>query len=154
MHRFASIALLVISFGFGDDELRDLSSYDVIGPFDIFYGASNHKEVVRVTGQVREFLWDHWRQHKRGTVSAKYRFVDAAARLDYFVEPDSNGRWVIVEYELTIYPKAARFACGEFERVEPDRLHLPLVKIPESEARQPEQYLLHPVCSNENGRLW
>ena len=80
------------------------------------------------------------------------------ARLSYFVEPDRQGRWLIVE--VTDYPflpriGPKRFSCSKFERVEPDRLHLPLITIPNSEPRKPEAYFLHPVCSKgKSPKLW
>jgi hypothetical protein len=99
----------------------------------------------------------------RGTVVATHFFVEGSVRTSYFVEPDKHGRWLIVEYTDNPFPAkkrthtdpAQKFSCAEFERVEPDRLHLPLVGIPDLEPRQPEMYLLHPLCSKgKNAKLW
>jgi hypothetical protein len=107
--------------------------------------------------------WNHWRQHRRGTVVATLFFPDGSIRTSYFVEPDSHGSWVIVEYTDNPFPArkwpqrepTQKFSCAEFERVEPDRLHLPLVTIPDQEPRRPEAYLLHPICSKgKNAKLW
>ena len=143
----------------GADKSRDLSQYDVAGPYLIQYGTP---EADRLSGQMREFLWTHWRQHRRGTIVATHFYVDGSAKTSYFVESDKQGHWVIVEY--TDYPvrgrkqaalaSAQRFSCAEFERVEPDRLRLPLIPIPDLEPRQPEAYLLHPICrKGKNAKL-
>jgi len=144
----------------GADESRDLSQYEVAGPYMI---QSVRPEADRLSGQVREFLWTHWRQHRRGSVVATHFYVDGSSRTSYFVEPDNQGRWLIVEYTDNPFPPNKRihrepvhkFACAEFERVEPDPLHLPLVPIPDQEPRQPEAYLLHPICSKgKDAKLW
>lgn len=138
------------------EQPRDLSRYDVAA-YKISYGQPT-AEYDRLEGQLREFLWTHWRQHRLGTVIATHQWVEGFVRTSYFVEPDKQGRWVIVEY--TDYPyspqfRGTRFSCADFERVEPDRLHLPLVTIPNTELRQAEMYLLHPICSKgKNAKLW
>lgn len=144
----------------GADESRDLSQYEVAGPYLIQYVTP---EADHLSGQLREFLWTHWRQHRRGTVVETLFFPDGSARTSYFVEPDKHGRWVIVEYtenpfqarKRTHTEAAQKFSCAEFERVELDRLHLPLVPIPDHEPRRPEAYLLHPICSKgKDAKLW
>lgn len=139
------------------DPPRDLSHYDVAGPYKLDYGQPR-AEHEHLKGQIREFLWTHWRQHRRATVVATYQFIEGIVRLSYYVEPDKKGRWVIVEYTDYPYRPRARgltFSCAEFERVEPDGLHLPVVVISDTELRLPEQYLLHPICSKgKNTKLW
>jgi len=155
-------------------EARDLSQYDVIGPFTIDYVRS-FRETEPMDAQVRDFLWSHWRQHRRGTVFVIRRYVDGAFRLSYFIEPDQRGDWAIVQYTedsflplrankgiaaqglgvVQLYmPRSQMFSCTQFERVEPDRPRLPLIRIPESETRKAERYLLHPTCSKEDENLW
>ena len=138
------------------DRQRNLSKYDEIGPFQISVGTPAH-ESERLEGQVREFLWTHWLGHKRGTVVITHQFVEGIIKASYFVEPDRNGRWEIVEYLDQPYTqfRTKKFSCSRFERVEPDRFHLPLVVVPDFEPRRPEAYLLHPVCSKgKNPELW
>ena len=143
----------------GAEDSRDLSQYEVAGPYTI---QSSTPAADHLSGQLREFLWTHWRQHRRGTVVATHSYVDGSARTSYFVEPDKAGRWLIVEYTDWPFPAkkqrtlpTKRFSCAEFERVEPDPLHLPLVPIPDLEQRQPEMYLLHPICTKgKNAKLW
>ncbi len=151
------VALATSSQTFAHHQPRDLAQYEVAGPYQI-QSLSLTPEAERLDGQVRDFLWIHWRQHRRGTVVATHQYVDATIRTSYFVEPDQHGRWLIVKY--TDYPSQPRirtqkFSCSDFERVEPDRLHLPLRVIPDSELRQPEAYLLHPLCrKGKPARLW
>jgi len=139
------------------DPPRDLSQYDVAGPYEISYGQPS-AEYERLRGQLREFLWTHWRQHRHGTVVATHQYVEGIIRTSYFVETDKRSRWVIVEYtDYPYLPKARgeRFSCAEFERVEPDLLRRPLVAIPHTESRKPEMYLLHPICGKgKNTKLW
>ena len=155
MRTVLAVTLSVCLYTFADD--RNLSQYDAIGPFTI-QSVSSNREADRLNGQVREFLWTHWRQHQRGTVAATYQFVDGTARLSFFIEPDKQGQWVIVERQDNPFSpkvKAKVFACAAFERVEPDRLRQPLIVIPDTAPRQPEQYLLHPLCSNgRDAKLW
>jgi hypothetical protein len=150
------VVLIVGSESFAHNHLRDLAQYEVAGPYQIL-AFSLTPEAANLDGQVREFLWTHWRQHRRGTVVATHQYVDAMVKTSYYIEPDQHRRWLIVEY--TDYPytqiRTREFSCSEFERVEPDRLHLPLRVIPDSEPRKPEDYLLHPVCSKgKTAKLW
>ena len=156
--QFVVVAYLLIASlpTLAAEQPRDLSHYDVAGPYEISYGQPT-AGYEHLEGQLREFLWTHWRNHRRGTAVATHQFVEGFVRTSYFVEPDKQGRWQIVEY--TNYPyshqRGSTFSCTEFERVEPDRLHLPLVAVPNTESRRPEMYLLHPICSKgKNAKLW
>lgn len=136
---------------------RDITKYDHIGPYKLVKFATT-PTTDQVEAEVRDFLWTHWREHRRGTVTVTHQFVEGMVRTEYFVEPDRKGRWGIVQYtdypyRPTIAPK--RFWCSAFERVEPDRLHLPLIRIHDLETRQGQNYLLHPVCGTAKDlHLW
>lgn len=105
---------------------RDISQYEVIGPYKMT-AFGGEPETIRLGGLIREFLWTHWRQHRRGTVVATHQYVEGFVRTVYFVEPDQRGHWLIVEYVDYPYTQVRqkRFSCSDFERVEPDRVHLP-----------------------------
>ena len=46
-----------------------------------------------VIARAREFVWQHWRNHRRGYLTLTAHSVDAAATSHIFVEQESNGRW-------------------------------------------------------------
>jgi hypothetical protein len=136
---------------------RDLSRYDVVGPFKIDYH-SLRQAPEPLEARLREFLWTHWREHRLGTVVVTRQYVEGLFRMSYFVEPDEDGKWAIVEdtvnMPLSVKPEL-RFSCTEFERVTTDRLRRRLMPIPDSESISPRNYLLHPKCSQgEFPKLW
>ena len=57
--------LAATSLSPAQDEKRELSKYDVIGPYKIVKFASGPK-TDQLEAEIREFLWTHWRQHRRG----------------------------------------------------------------------------------------
>jgi hypothetical protein len=155
--RVLALVLATSSLAFAQEQRRDLSDYDVIGPYKIMKIVSG-PDTDRLEGQIRDFLWTHWRQRRRGAVVATHQYVEGAVRTSYFVEPDPQGHWAVVEHtDYPFLPRTApkQFSCSKLERVEPDRLHLPLIPIADSEQRLPEAYLLHPVCSKGKlPKLW
>jgi hypothetical protein len=48
---------------FSSTRLRDLSQYDAIGPFDLPF---HSRDTSQVHARIREFLWTHWKQQKKG----------------------------------------------------------------------------------------
>jgi len=140
-----------------EGQKRDVTKYDHIGPYKVVGFASTPK-TDQDEGEVRDFLWNHWREHRRGTVTITHQYVEGFVRATYFIEPDRQGRWSVVQYTDNPYrPNIAprTFRCSIFERVEPDRLHLPLIPIKDSEERPGQKYLLHPVCGTaKNPHLW
>jgi hypothetical protein len=155
--RILTLALASVALAPAQGQQRDLSKYEVIGPYNVVLFAHGPK-TDHLEGEVRDFLWSHWQQRTLGAVTITHQYVEGFVRAAYFVEPDRNGRWAIIQYTDNPYrPNIAprRFACSKFERVEPDRLHLPLAPIRDSEERQPQAYLLHPICGNpKHPHLW
>jgi hypothetical protein len=140
------MALALVSVLIGAPPARDLKQYEKIGPF-----MSRRGSDLGVDGKVREFLWTHWREHRLGTVTVTRDYVEGSIRATYFVEPDNQGQWLIVEsMELIAVPQVRKwtFSCDRFERVETNN-----TPIAEAEARGGEQYLLHPLCGGDE-RLW
>jgi hypothetical protein len=75
---------------------RDLSVYDAGGHLDCTRTA--HPELfgrVQCIAEARSFIWDHWRQRRRGYVRLSQASVDAQATAHIFIEPDSDGVWRI-----------------------------------------------------------
>ena len=65
--RTLAIVLTANALASAQGEYRDLSTYDVIGPYKILIIVSG-PDTDRLEGQIREFLWTHWRQERRGAV--------------------------------------------------------------------------------------
>lgn len=151
-----AISLLTAAYGFAQDS-RDLSRYDTIGPFLVGHVPSTSRgDESRIKGQVREFLWTHWRRNRRATVTVVTQYVEGRIRRIFFVEPDIKGKWAIVEQlDQPAFPakEPSIFSCPAIERVESGTQ--PLVPIPNAKTREPETYLLHPVCSQgKDAKLW
>lgn len=152
------VALLALTCSCADEisdpPSRNLSSYDVIGPFSTNFAA--HRDSHRAEAQVREFLWEHWRQHRNGTLVITKQYVEAVFKISYFVEADKAGNWVIAEEAYSLSSnKPQRFSCSRIERVEHDGVGSPLARIPDEEQREPERYYLHPACDPQPiPRLW
>ena len=73
------------------DDSRDLSKYENGGTYDL--ALENRDGWPRLTGEVREFVWNHWRVHRLGWVRVTEHSVDAWAKTSYFIEPDAAGKW-------------------------------------------------------------
>lgn len=76
---------------------RDLSVYDTGGHLDCTRAA--HPELfdrVQCIAEARSFIFEHWRQRRRGYVRLSRASVDAYATAHIFIEPDSDGVWRIV----------------------------------------------------------
>ena len=131
------IVLITLGFLQARPNPRDLSRYEVVGPLFLRWIDDTSAEDARV----RDFLWDHWKHERRGTVRVREQWIEGVSDATYFVEPDKRGTWVIVESM-----GGTERACARIERVEPDRLRVPVVSIPDDEPREPTRYLLHPRC--------
>jgi hypothetical protein len=53
-----------------------------------------------IVGQARTFLWEHWRDGKRGYLVLTMTGVDHSGTSHVFVEPDDSGRWRIYSRSL------------------------------------------------------
>jgi hypothetical protein len=66
---------------------RDLSKYDDGGVYRQLAYSHNLQ-------RLREFIWDHWTQKRRGFVEVLFEGVDAGTKAYLFIEP-MDGRWRI-----------------------------------------------------------
>ena len=83
---------------------RDLSKYDNGGHYQMSY---NHRaDTPRDQAKAREFLWNHWKAHRRGWVILDYFGPDSESKQTFYVEPDSRGMWCvrISIFDLAIIP--------------------------------------------------
>jgi hypothetical protein len=144
----SAIAFVFLGILLAQSKTRDLSKYEAIGPFSLPLGT---RDTSPALGQIREFLWDHWKGKKRAVVRVRQQWVEGISDTTYLVEEDRRGRWAIVESG-----GGTERSCDQVERVEPDRLRVPVIPIPDDEARNPQQYLLHPKCWKDRpyARLW
>lgn len=47
-------------------------------------------------GKLRDFIWNHWREHKHGTVIARqYSKEGVPATTNFTVEVDAEGLWIV-----------------------------------------------------------
>lgn len=74
--------------------------------------------------KVRDFLWQHWQEKKRGYVRISFDTVDAVSTSHIFVEPDPNGRWHVVwrivrhSEEITDLPDIISVERAKHERTD------------------------------------
>jgi hypothetical protein len=96
----------------GDDEeltssiisgQRDLKLYEQARHFNCRRWTSaainnkrNYDEVEQRLTKAREFIWEHWRNKKRGYLRITLDSVDAVSTSHIFIEPDAQGTWQIV----------------------------------------------------------
>jgi hypothetical protein len=76
-----------------DTENRDIRSYEDGGTvhFSMLEGDSSAN-----FGKVRDFLWKHWKERRRGKIVTTGSSIEGApGRTSYFVEPDERGAWRI-----------------------------------------------------------
>src|SRR5437667_11525256 len=69
-------------------ERRDLRGYDDGG----VYRASGY--IVAEVQRLRDFIWTHWTQKRRGYVEIVFQDVDTGIKAYVYIEP-VNGRWGI-----------------------------------------------------------
>ncbi len=71
---------------------RNLGQYDRVelkNPGPMAGGVAQNNVIARA----RVFLWEHWRDRKRGYLIITLSSVDATSTSHVFVEPDDMGRW-------------------------------------------------------------
>jgi hypothetical protein len=69
---------------------EELNGYDKLGPLEQKQGESP----VPMLEQVRKFVWDHWKQQRRGHVVFTVYTKEGEPTTEYlFVEPNESGTW-------------------------------------------------------------
>jgi hypothetical protein len=75
---------------------RDSTQYDDGGYFDCRgWIAKNEARGVCDEKKIRDFIWWHWNDKKRGYVRVTYDSVDAKSTSHIFIEPDEKGEWSV-----------------------------------------------------------
>jgi hypothetical protein len=72
---------------------RDLSHYDKLEVADPEPRTVVDRRRDPYLAQARSFLWEHWRDRKRGYLILTVRSVDATSTSHVFIEEDEIGRW-------------------------------------------------------------
>lgn len=75
-------------------EKRDISLYDQGGHFDCHGWDKGPKDICDQK-KVRDFIWQHWTDKKRGYIRITYGSVDARSTSHIFIEPNEKGEWYI-----------------------------------------------------------
>jgi hypothetical protein len=104
----------------GDDACRyiksrqGLSGYENGGPYTL-----DHFRLTKGRTDLREFLWTHWHEHKKGVAEAKVGTVDrGTVTVLYLIQPDAKGRWGIdVEMDRPMDPPCVAFQTDSLVRV-------------------------------------
>jgi hypothetical protein len=53
--------------------------------------------------QARDFIWNHWREKKRGYVVVTMTSPDSASNVHIFIEPEIGGAWRVVWRSELLY---------------------------------------------------
>ncbi len=91
-----------------------LSGYESGGPY-----ALDHFRLTKGRSDLREFLWKHWHDHKKGVAEAKVGTVDAGTvKVLYLVQSDAQGNWGIdVELDRPMAPPCVTFHADSLVRL-------------------------------------
>jgi hypothetical protein len=94
--------------------LSDLSGYDKGGPYTL-----DHFRLTKGRTDLREFLWTHWHEHKKGVAEERAGTVDrGTVKVLYVVQPDEKGHWGIdVELDRPIDPPCEAFHADSLIRM-------------------------------------
>jgi hypothetical protein len=136
---------------------RDLTLYEKAGPYHIRPLA---RDVEAVKAEIREFLWQHWHEHRRGhLVVVSHSKEGEPSTASYFIEPYKNNNWnITVKIDRVRYGRrptsdpaytgekireTVEYAANFVERIEiPSNGLVRRVVIPKEEPRSPQLYRL------------
>ena len=91
-----------------------LSEYDRGGPYTL-----DHFRLTKGRTDLREFLWTHWHEHKKGVAESRVGTIDAGTvKVLYVIEPDAQGHWSIdVELDRPADPPCIAFRADSLARM-------------------------------------
>jgi hypothetical protein len=104
--RYFTACLMLLLMLFGQIALaqntkkRDFARYENGGTFD-FSWSLGPKARERMKSEMREFLWEHWKQKRLAHVVATFYTIEGDPTThNLYIEPDENGHWhVVSEYK-------------------------------------------------------
>ena len=146
--------LIVQQKSLGQRARRDLSAYDQAGPYELNNDIHPRNSDL-ILGEIRGFLWEHWKQRRLGVVKATFFSIEGdQTSSSFFVEPDSKGSWSIKVESLstisallgkrsTARREVTHEVYNEIERIEATTGNsASLVLIPAEAIRQSHTYRL------------
>jgi hypothetical protein len=91
-----------------------LRGYEVGGPYLL-----DHFRLTKGRTSLREFLWKHWHDHKKGFAEAKVGTLDrGVVTVLYLVQPDTKGNWGIdAELDRPLDPPCVTFHADGLVRL-------------------------------------
>ena len=91
-----------------------LSGYETGGPYTL-----DHFRLTKGRTDLREFLWMHWHDHKKGIAEAEVTTVDRGTVKElYLIQPDAQGNWGIdVEMDRPTAPPCITFHADSLVRL-------------------------------------
>lgn len=131
---------------------RDLSLYEKAEPYTLEIMLDRQTRATK-EGEIREFLWNHWRQRRLGqlTVTRFSREGEPTAS-SYFIEPDEKGVWrIAVRIDRTLVArgglKGQRQESLEYSAYTVDRVEFPKSGLTprvlsRNQVRSPQSYRL------------
>lgn len=139
------VALSMYSDGLGQTLKSDVFCYDNGGIIHI--NPVLGKEGVKGAAELREFLWKHWVQQKRGVIATMTNPIDSpAVTACYFIQPSDEHVWQIVievRRKSDDSKQVQRFFAYDAKRIEiADDGFSARVEIGKSAIRRPESYRL------------
>lgn len=122
-HKIAAVSILVLALGFQTHSqtscryvksLSGLVGYDKGGPY-----TTDHFRLTKGRTDLREFLWTHWHEHKKGIAEERGGTVDmGTVKVLYIVQADAKGQWgVDVELDRLMDPLCVAFHADSLVRV-------------------------------------
>lgn len=100
---------------------RDIAQYDQGGHF-ICCRATDETGIKIEEKTVRDFIWQHWVENKKGYIKLSYIGADNSNTTHYFIEPNENNEWtvnwkVISEHSLPEYTQPIKEGFGTIEKI-------------------------------------
>jgi len=93
---------------------NDPSGYENGGPYIL-----DHFRLTKGRTDLREFLWTHWHEHKKGVAEARVGTIDrGTVKVLYLIQSDAKGQWGIdVELDRPMDPPCVAFHADSLVRV-------------------------------------
>jgi hypothetical protein len=93
---------------------KGLAGYETGGPYTL-----DHFRLTTGRTDLREFLWKHWHEHRKGVAEANIGTVDRGiVKVLYLIHPDVQGLWGIdVELDRPMDPPCVAFHADSLVRV-------------------------------------